>query len=168
METRSQIRKGEFSFIFQLTNNKTVKIVLGAQTIWADVSTINFQRIVSDMLVMVSPFFGRFLLSLRSVQSCEHIYFVPLVSYSWLQDSEESGSRKLRENCVGTGERRNSGARKHCSIPHCVVPENVQIPPFPRRRHFCIRPPPPWHPLERTFPSTMLLHFTIMRKISLL
>lgn len=55
------------------------------------------------MLVMVSPFFGRFLLSLRSVQSCEHIYFVPLVAYSRLQDSEERGSRKLREKCVGLG-----------------------------------------------------------------
>ena len=42
------------------------------------------------MLVMVLPFFGRFLLSLRSVQSCESIYFVSLVADSRLQDSEES------------------------------------------------------------------------------
>ena len=39
---------------------------------------------------MVLPFFGRFLLSLRSVQSCESIYFVSLVADSRLQDSEES------------------------------------------------------------------------------
>ena len=101
---------------------------------------------------MVSPFFGRFLLSLRSEQSCEHIYFVPLVAYSRLQDSEERESRKLRENCVGAGERRNSGARKHCSIPHCVVPENVQIPPpSPADGTFALDPHHPGTPWKEHF-----------------
>ena len=46
------------------------------------------------------------------------------VACSRLQDSEESGSRKLSENnCVGVVERRSSGACKHFfSIPDSSIP----------------------------------------------
>ena len=78
------------------------------------------------MLVMLCPFFGRFLLSLRSVQPRENIYFVPLVSDSRPQDREESGSRTVARNPRGGWEETEQWSPQAlCSIPHCVVPENI-------------------------------------------
>ena len=54
-----------------------------------------------------------------------------------------------------------------CSSRKCQIPPPPP-PPLLHGGHFCFRPPPPWHTLERIFPSKMLLNFTIMRKISLL